>query len=70
MIIIIIIYSLLMSVIGVFFLQVLLGMTPMITKNIHGKVGNTIQSLDFTFQKFIRKSCIAFANTKRLCKIS
>ena len=53
-----------MSVIGVCFLQVLLGMTPMITKNIHGKEGNILQSLAFTFQKFIRKSCIAFANTK------
>ena len=59
-----------MSVIGVYFLHVLLGMTPMITKNIHGKEGNTIQSLDFTFQKFIRKCCILFANTKRMCKIA
>ena len=53
-----------MSVIGVCFPQVLLGMTPMITKNIRGKEGNTIQSLAFTFQKFIKKSCIAFASTK------
>ena len=59
-----------MSVIGVFFLQVLLGMTPIITKNVHGKEGNTIQSLDFTFQKFIEKSCITFASTKLICKIT
>ena len=53
-----------MSVIGVCFLPILEGMTPIIMKNIHGKEGNTIQSLAFTFQKFITKSCIAFASTK------
>ena len=53
-----------MSVISVCFLPILESMTPMIMKNIHGKEGNTIQSLALTFQKFIRKSCIAFAITK------
>ena len=63
-----------MSVIGVCFLLVLEGMTPMIIKNIHVMEGNTIQnttqSLAFTFKKIYQEKLYCICEHKMNMKKS